>query len=594
VTLSTQSDREWLQARVEQHLEVIYADTAAFAQVAGLVSQLLQAMRLDGEVVSPAPARNVWTERDALLITYGDSLLAPDEKPLHTLKRFLDAHANGVISGVHILPFYPWTSDDGFAVLDYSSVNEALGDWGDIGAIASAYDLMADLVINHCSSRSPWFENFLRDESPGRDYFFTVDPAEDLSAVVRPRTSPLLRAVETARGPRHVWCTFSHDQVDLDFRNPEVLLQFVRIVRLYLDQGVRIFRLDAIAFLWKIPGTTCLNLEQTHEVVRLLRTLIEHARPDAILITETNIPNLENLSYFGNANEAHCVYNFSLPPLLINTLLTGDCTYLRQWLMAMPPARSGTTFFNFIASHDGIGLRPAEGLLSDGELAALLKTLQGFGGQVSWRALEGGEQHPYEVNIALFDALQGTVRGVDTMGFARFVCAHAIMFALEGIPGLYIHSLLGTRNDYQRMENTGHNRAINRHQWQWAQLESELGNVASPHRQVMLALEALLRLRGEQPAFHPNAAQFTLHLGTALFGFSRQSREPEQQIFCVSNITDEPHPLNLRDLNLVEGAGWEDLISGRSCSDLDQLLQLEPYQTVWISLRGAVTPRSPG
>ncbi|HAN66883.1 MAG TPA: alpha-amylase, partial [Halieaceae bacterium] len=302
----------------------------------------------------------------------------------------------------------------------------------------------------------------------------------------------------------------------------------------------------------------------------------------------------ENLSYFGNANEAHCVYNFSLPPLLINTLLTGDCTYLRQWLMAMPPARSGTTFFNFIASHDGIGLRPAEGLLSDGELAALLKTLQSFGGQVSWRALEGGEQHPYEVNIALFDALQGTVRGVDTMGFARFVCAHAIMFALEGIPGLYIHSLLGTRNDYQRMENTGHNRAINRHQWQWAQLESELGNAASPHRQVMLALEALLRLRGEQPAFHPNAAQFTLHLGTALFGFSRQSREPEQQIFCVSNITDEPHPLNLRDLNLVEGAGWEDLISGRSCSDLDQLLQLEPYQTVWISLRGAVTPRSPG
>lgn len=594
MTSSTQSDREWLEARVEQHLEVIYADTAACAQVPGLVPQLLQAMRLEGEVVSPAPARNVWTERDALLITYGDSLLAPDEKPLHTLKRFLDAHANGVISGVHILPFYPWTSDDGFAVLDYSSVNEALGDWDDIGAIASAYDLMADLVINHCSSRSPWFENFLRDESPGRDYFFTADPADDLSAVVRPRTSPLLRAVETARGPRYVWCTFSHDQVDLDFRNPEVLLQFVRIVRLYLDQGVRIFRLDAIAFLWKIPGTTCLNLEQTHEVVRLLRTLIEHARPDAILITETNIPNLENLSYFGNANEAHCVYNFSLPPLLINTLLTGDCTYLRQWLMAMPPARSGTTFFNFVASHDGIGLRPAEGLLSDEELAALLKTLQGFGGQVSWRALEGGEQHPYEVNIALFDALQGTVRGVDTMGFARFVCAHAIMFALEGIPGLYIHSLLGTRNDYQRMENTGHNRAINRHQWQWAQLESELGNAASPHRQVMLALEALLRVRGEQPAFHPNAAQFTLHLGTALFGFSRQSREPEQQIFCVSNITDEPRPLNLLDLNLVEEADWEDLISGQPCPELDQLLQLEPYQTVWISRRGAITPRSPG
>ncbi len=590
---SAQTDFEWLQARVQQHLEVIYADTPAAATTRELLPQLLQAMRLQCDVHTPAPGRNTWSERDALLITYGDSLLAPDEKPLHTLKRFLDAHTNGVISGVHILPFYPWTSDDGFAVLDYSSVNEALGDWGDIEEIAASYDLMADLVINHCSSRSAWFENFLRDESPGRDYFFTADLAQDLSAVVRPRTSPLLRTVETVRGPRHVWCTFSHDQVDLDFRNPEVLLQFVRIVRLYLDRGVRIFRLDAIAFLWKIPGTSCLNLEQTHEVVRLLRTLIEHAKHDAILITETNIPNLENLSYFGNANEAHCVYNFSLPPLLINTLLTGDCTYLRQWLMAMPPARSGTTFFNFIASHDGIGLRPVEGLLSDDELAALLGALQRFGGQVSWRALEGGAQRPYEVNIALYDALQGTVRGPDSWAFARFVCAHAIMFALEGIPGLYIHSLLGTRNDYQRMEHTGHNRAINRHQWQWSELEAQLADPASTHRQVMLALEALLRLRGAQPAFHPNAAQFTLQLGSALFGFSRHSQEPAQQIFCISNITDEPRLLSLLDLSLPEQAEWEDLISGERYPDLDQSLQLEPYQTVWISCRVTVTPRSP-
>ncbi|MBM69844.1 MAG: alpha-amylase [Haliea sp.] len=588
---SAQSDFEWLQARVQQHLEVIYADTPAAASAHELVPQLIQAMRLQRDVLTPAPGRNTWSERDALLITYGDSLLAPGEKPLHTLKRFLDAHTNGVISGVHILPFYPWTSDDGFAVLDYSSVNEALGDWDDIGEIAASCDLMADLVINHCSSRSAWFENFLRDESPGRDYFFTADPAQDLSAVVRPRTSPLLRMVETVRGPRHVWCTFSHDQVDLDFRNPEVLLQFVRIVRLYLDRGVRIFRLDAIAFLWKIPGTSCLNLEQTHEVVRLFRTLSEHARHDAILITETNIPNLENLSYFGNANEAHCVYNFSLPPLLINTLLTGDCTYLRQWLMAMPPARSGTTFFNFIASHDGIGLRPVEGLLSDDELAALLGALQRFGGQVSWRALEGGAQRPYEVNIALYDALQGTVRGPDSWGFARFVCAHAIMFALEGIPGLYIHSLLGTRNDYQRMAHTGHNRAINRHQWQWSELEAQLADPASTHRQVMLALEGLLRLRGAQPAFHPNAAQFTLQLGSALFGFSRHSQEAAQQIFCISNISDEPQRLNLLDLSLPEEAQWEDLISGEPYPDLDQSLQLEPYRTVWISGRTTITHR---
>lgn len=574
-----------LQQRVLQHLQVIYDEVPGLRVNQALVSTLLEAMRLGPEVSTPEPHRNHWSERDALLITYGDSLLARGEKPLHTLKRFLDAHANQVLSGVHILPFYPWTSDDGFAVLDYSSVNEALGSWRDIRAIAADYDLMADLVINHCSSRSAWFENFLRDEEPGHDYFFTVSPQADLSAVVRPRTSPLLREVETARGTRHVWCTFSHDQVDLDFRNPEVLRQFVAILRLYLDQGVRIIRLDAIAFLWKVPGTSCLNLPQTHEVVRLLRTLVEHARPDALLITETNIPNRENLSYFGNANEAHCVYNFSLPPLLINTLLSGDCTYLRQWLMSMPPARDATTYFNFIASHDGIGLRPAEGLLSDGELAALIGTLQRFGGRVSWRALEGGEQRPYEVNISLFDALQGTLRGSDALGLQRFVCAHAIMFALEGIPGVYIHSLLGTRNDYQRLEHSGHNRAINRHQWDWSKLEAQLADPDSPHHQVLVQLQGLLRIRGRQSAFHPNATQFTLQLGTSLLGFWRQSQDRRQSIFCISNVSDRPQALNLRDLNLIDTDSWRDLISCEPFAGVDCELTLQPYRTLWLSNR---------
>lgn len=572
-----------LRERLLQHLQVIYEGVPAVRPDAALVEQLLAAMGLEEAGEPPRPHSNHWSERDALLITYGDSLHAPGEKPLHTLKRFLDEHATGVLSGVHILPFYPWTSDDGFAVLDYSSVNEALGSWEDIGAIAADFDLMADLVINHCSSRSPWFENFLRDEDPGRDYFFTVPPDTDLCAVVRPRTSPLLREVETARGTRHVWCTFSHDQVDLDFRNPEVLLQFVAILRLYLERGVRILRLDAIAFLWKVPGTSCLNLEQTHEVVRLLRTLLEHARADAILITETNIPNRENLSYFGNANEAHCVYNFSLPPLLLNTLLTGDCTYLRQWLMSMPPAQNGTTYFNFIASHDGIGLRPAEGLLSDEELSTLITTLEALGGRVSWRALEGDERRPYEVNIALYDALQGTVRGADTWGLERFVCAHAIMFALEGIPGLYIHSLLGTRNDYQRVEHSGHSRAINRHQWSLAALEAELADPASDHYRVMTRLQGLLRLRAAQPAFHPNATQFTLQLGTSLFGFWRQSMDRRQSIFCISNISDQPQPLNLLDLNLIDDHGWSDLISGQRYPSRDLQLLLQPYQTLWLS-----------
>jgi len=517
------------------------------------------------------------------VITYCDIILRPDAKPLATLKCFLDTHCEGLLSGVHILPYYPWGSDDGFAVLDYSSVNESLGDWSLVQDIAADYDLMADLVINHCSSRSLWFQNFLQGVSPGAGYFYTASPQDDISQVVRPRTSPLLREVATTTGTQYVWCTFSHDQVDLDFRNPEVLKQFVSIVRLYLDEGVRIFRLDAVAFLWKIPGTSCLNLEETHELVRLFRTLTEHASEDALVFTETNIPNRENLSYFGNANEAHCVYNFSLPPLLVNTLVSGDCSYLKRWLMSMPPAQNGTAYFNFVASHDGIGLRPAEGLLSDEELTTLIATMESFGGHVSYRALEDGQRKPYEINISLFDALQGTTAGADDYGLQRFLCAHAIMLGLEGIPGIYLHSLLATRNDYEGVENGGHYRAINRHQWDSDALEERLADETSVHGRVFAQLKRLLMIRRQQAAFHPNATQFTLHLGAALFGYWRQSIDRRQSVFCISNISAEAQLLALSDINITDTEQWYDLMGDIVLENRAQVLELQPYQSVWIT-----------
>jgi sucrose phosphorylase len=572
-----------LSERVAQHLAFIYREVEPAPDCNALAQDLLAIMRLEADVPAPPSHVNQWDQGDALVLSYGGSILAPDEAPLQTLKHFLDRYLQGRVSGVHILPFYPYSSDDGFSVLDYLSVNEALGDWEDIQAIADKYDLMADLVINHCSAGGEWFQNFLNNRDPGRDFFVTADPDSDLGAVVRPRTTPLLREVEAVDGSRHVWCTFSPDQVDLDFRNPRVLAEMVRIVRHYLDNGVRIFRLDAIAFLWKVPGTTCLNLDETHEVVRLLRTLVSHARPDAMLITETNIPNQENLSYFGNGNEAHCVYNFSLPPLLLNTLVTGDCTYLKQWMMSMPPPQHGTAYFNFIASHDGIGLRPAEGLLSEEELQALIGTMRRFGGHVSYRRLADGESKPYEINIALFDALQGTVEGPDEYNIPRFLCAHAIMLGLEGIPGIYIHSLLATHNDHERVEETGHPRSINRHQWNLAALEEALADPASEHGVVYRSLMELLEIRQRQAAFHPNATQFTLHLGAQLFGFWRQSADRRQSIFCISNVSALEQTLNLADINLIDTDAWQDLLSGRPFQSRVEQLVLAPYQTVWIT-----------
>ncbi|WP_226664997.1 alpha-amylase family glycosyl hydrolase [Microbulbifer aggregans] len=573
--------REVLHQKVVDHLNVIYPelDTQTIAH------ELVHTIRLDEDCQTPLAHKNLWDQTDVAVITYGNTILSDDQPPLKTLHHFLQTHFPMLINSVHILPFFPYTSDDGFAVSAYKQVDPVLGDWSDILRISTDFHLMADLVINHCSAQHEWFLNYQQGTDPGSDFFLEVDPEEDLSQVVRPRTSPLLRATSTPRGTRYVWCTFGHDQVDLNFRNPKVLAKIVDIIRLYLDMGVRIFRLDAVAFIWKRAGSNCLNLKETHEIVRLLRTLIEHADPNAVIITETNIPNRENLSYFGNANEAHCIYNFSLPPLLVNTLISGNCKHLKNWLMSMPPAQNGTTYFNFIASHDGIGLRPVEGLLDDNEQEALIQTMENFGGQISWRALDDGSNKPYEINISLIDALKGTTAGEDQWQLRRFICAHAIMLALEGIPAFYLHSLVGTTNDYERMKEHGHNRAINRRQWQEQELNEKLADPESHHHKVFYQLRRLIQLRRDQPAFHPNATQFTLHLGEQVFAFWRQSLDRRQSIFCLNNISDQPQTISLNAINLIGTDSWKDLVSDEIFEDMLGSVTLDPYQTLWITNR---------
>ncbi len=566
--------------RIGEHLRFIYPE----GDIDPLTERLVNEMGMGRNLQAPKPHTNNWDESNCVLITYGNTIKKEDERPLHTLRRFINGRLHDVVDAVHILPFFPFSSDDGFSVMDYLSVNPTLGDWEDIEAISKEYKLMSDLVINHMSSRSMWFDNFKKRLDPGKDYFVEADPDADYSAVVRPRNSPVLTEVETADGTRHVWCTFSADQVDLDFRNPEVLVEFVRIIRKYLNHGVTLFRMDAVPYLWKELGTPCIHLQQTHEIIKLLRTLIEHHSPDAIIICENNVPNRENLTYFGNANEAHVIYNFSLPPLLVHTLLSGDCRHLKTWMMSMPPAQNGTAYLNFIASHDGIGLRPLDGLLSDEERQNIVDKAQEFGGRVTFRRAREGHDKPYELNIALFDILKGTIAdGEDELGFERFICAHTIMLALEGIPAVYIQSLFGSRNDHNRVEHTGRARSINRHIWDVEKLEESLDNPESHHGRIFNEMTRLIKIRRGQPAFHPNATQFTMHLGTAVFAFWRQSINRDQSIFCLNNVTNEVQTINLSDINLIGTDEWHDLISGNAYTNLGEQLHLAPYQSVWIS-----------
>ena len=520
-----------------------------------------------------------WDEKRTVLITYADMVQHDGQSPLNTLKQFADRHLCDVIDSIHILPFWPWSSDDGFSVIDYRQVNPDAGKWKDVQAVGDNFDLMFDLVLNHCSRWSEWFRNYTAGIAPHRDYFIEMDPETDLSAVMRPRSTPVLTAVHKDMGESYVWTTFSNDQVDLNFANPDVLFEFFDILLLYLSNGARIIRLDAIAYLWKLPGTSCIHLEQTHEVVKLFRDLLDMIAPAAVLITETNVPHNENISYFGTSDEAHMVYQFSLPPLLLHALTTGNAAYLAEWAKTVSLCPEDCTYLNFTASHDGVGVRPLAGLIPDDEFAALVEHVKTRGGLVSTKRNSDGTDSPYELNITYFDALGGDALQVD-----RFLCSQTVALGLKGVPAIYFHSLTATPNDCDGVKATNRARSINRKKWNLDELENEL-NGTGPSAKVFSEYRRRIQVRTRQKAFHPDAHQRVVDLEEGLFGFVRVSTDSEQIIACVSNVSnmlktlvlnhhfpelDSPHPLT-------------DLLSGARTSGTDKQIPLEPYQTVWLT-----------
>lgn len=561
-------------SKVAHRLQAIYKSD--FTE--GIVNRLLSMVSRQFD------AKPAWNQEDAVLITYGNSLYMPGEKPLQTLHRFLINRLASTISCVHILPFFPFTSDDGFSVTDYMAVNPVLGSWEDVTAIASEFSLMSDLVINHVSVGHQWFKNYLAEQTPGRNFFIEAEPGADYSHVIRPRSTPLFTRFETAGGTREVWTTFSNDQVDLNFSNPEVLIEMIRVLLFYLSKGMRIIRLDAIAFLWKTKGTSCLHRPETHEIVKLLREIVAFVSPGTLILTETNVPNRENWSYFGEGDEAHMVYQFSLPPLLLHALFSGSAKYLNQWAKEIPTTLINQTFLNYTASHDGIGIRPLEGLLPDWELRQLIEGMIGFGGQLSNKVNGDGSLSPYEINITYVDAMKGDLYGPDNLQEARFICSQAIMMSMQGIPAFYINSLVGTTNDYEGVKATGRARSINRKQWQ----ENELSVLLSSntmHRRLFNELTRLMRIRQSCSAFHPGCPQEIIAIDERVFAFMRQNPETGERIYCLSNITG--HTVEI-DSVLTERKKGYDLIACELLSGTSDRILLNAYQTRWIVERDNV------
>jgi glycosidase len=520
-----------------------------------------------------------FSQEDIFLITYGDTLNKTGEAPLETLYNFAESRFKDVFSTIHILPFFPYSSDDGFSVIDFFAVNPELGDWKDIQRLGRKFRLMFDLVLNHVSSKSAWFQNYLDEKPRYENLAIEVDPSTDLSLVTRPRSLPLLtRFHKTSGNTVHVWTTFSADQIDLNYKSTDVIEKMIKVLLFYVIKGASVIRLDAVAYLWKEIGTSCIHLRQAHQMVQLFRKVLDMAAPDTLLITETNVPHSENVSYFGDGkNEAQMVYNFTLPPLLLYTFIRQDAGALSRWAECLRIDSPDNTFFNFTASHDGIGVRPLEGILARDEIEKLMDIAKKNGGGVSYKKDPDGSNSPYELNITYVDALLNPENKNDTLHLPRFLASQAIQLVLPGVPAIYIHSILGSRNWLEGVRQTQRQRAVNREKLRVDDVLSQLKDPETFRSRIFYPFVHMIKTRKKQPAFHPKADFELLHIDPKVFVVVRRSKA--QTIYTVTNVSSSRVNVSLSDAKAP--SLMKDLISGDDFRT--DAITLAPYQFLWLS-----------
>ncbi|MDT9026906.1 sugar phosphorylase [Rossellomorea yichunensis] len=559
--------KQELVRNVEERLKTIYGEDFKEEFLTSFTGLVDKWSRHSWESAAPVSEENVY------LITYGDSIYEEGKPTLASLRTFLNEKVKGSITDVHLLPMFPYTSDDGFSVVDYRQVDPKLGDWTNIEELAQDYRLMFDFVANHISKSSAWFQGYINGEERYKEYFVPKNPSFDPSGVVRPRTSPLYHEYEGRDGLKTAWTTFSEDQVDLNFRHFPVLKETTDILLEYASKGGTSIRLDAIGFIWKESGTTSIHLPQAHEIIKLWREVMDFFKPNTQIITETNVPHKENISYFGDGtDEANMVYQFSLPPLVLFSLTTHNGEKLTEWAKTIDTVSDTATYFNFLASHDGIGMRPTEGILTENEKHKLVNKVKENGGRVSYKANSDGSQSVYELNINYSAALVN--QGEDTteeLEVKKMLAAHSILLSFVGVPAIYYHSLLGSHNDEAGVASSGINRRINREKLELSSILGEL-ETSSRRKGIFEGLQEMISIRQKESAFSPYAGQEVLELGANLFGLKRFNQETGESITFVVNLDAAPAAVTLPH------SGF-DLQSGKEVSGE---VELNSYEFMWV------------
>ena len=534
-----------------------------------------------------------FTEKDMILITYGDLLRSEGKSPLAALANFMEEaeQLKGVINTLHILPFFPYSSDRGFSVTDFKVVDPNLGSWKDVEEIGKRFKLMFDGVLNHASAKSPEIQEMLQGNRDYKDIAISFRSPDELTPeqrkiIVRPRTSDLLTEFQSIAGPRWLWTTFSADQVDLNYRNPKVLMAMVETLLLYIRKGADIIRLDAVTYLWSEPGTSSIHLKQTHEIIKLFRDILDLVAPHVVLLTETNVPHKENVSYFGNgSDEAQMVYNFALPPMVLHTFYTEDTTALSKWAADLTSPSDTTTFLNFLDSHDGVGVMGVKNILKKEEIDRIIHRAKEQGAFISYKSGKDGKE-PYEINTTWWSAINMDNSG-EGIAFQvkRFLASRTICLVLRGVPGIYLHGLIGTSNDIDAVLETKSKRDINRRLIDERELIADAENPESKLSHIKNQGIRILEARVKFYAFHPNGEQKVIMASPHVFTVLRVSPDSQQHILTMTNVTNGVVQVDI-PLNEVgvEWKNWYDLIGKRGwrAEEKRLIVRLQPYDVVWL------------
>jgi sucrose phosphorylase len=538
-----------------------------------------------------------FSEKDMAMITYGDLLRGKKHSPLASLAYYLQGQLKDVINTIHILPFFPYSSDRGFSITDFESVDPGLGTWQDIYEMGKDFKLLFDGVLNHASAESEGFQEFLNGHPRFRDVVISYPSPDSLTPeqrrmIRRPRTSDILTKFHSINGPVYVWTTFSPDQIDLNYKNPRVLIAVVGVLLLYVRHGADIIRLDAITYLWEELGTDCASLEQTHEIIKLFRDVLNLVAPQVALLTETNVPHEENVSYFGNGHdEAQMVYNFALPPLVLHTFYTEDATALSNWAANLVYPSKTTTFFNILDSHDGVGLSGVKNILSKEEINTMVRrATEEHNAFVSYKTGQDGNDEPYEINTTWFGALNRPDSGEElSCQVKRFVASSCIALVLKGVPAIYFHGMIGTDNDPEVVKRSGHNRDINRTVIDENDLDKAREDPGSKLFLIRQQLRPFGYFRAREKAFHPNGEQKVFMTSPSVFSVLRISPDGKERILTLTNVTDKTCDLEIKTSHIgTEESVWYDLINKKEIvPDIRGLaLTLKPYDVVWLKARG--------